>query len=115
MNITGKYLRVWKSEVKEKMVIADLGEGKKNKDGGFDNFTWFGVKFVGNCKEKAESLEKGDTVEIVNGLISQRKWEDKWFNDIVVFDFEVMTKGNGEVVSQTTNDFAVEDDDDLPY
>ena len=91
MNISGKYLKVWKVQEQNGFTKLDLGDSKKLKDGGYDNFTWFGCTLVGNAKNVA--VNEKDTIEIKSGLITKRKGNDgKWYDDVVIFEFEVMEK-----------------------
>ena len=39
MNITGKFLKVWKVEEKNGFKKLDLGDSKKMKDGYYENWT----------------------------------------------------------------------------
>ena len=48
MNISGKYLKAWKVEKKDNYTKVDLGDSRKNKEGTYDKFTWFGAMFVGD-------------------------------------------------------------------
>ena len=109
MNINGMYKKVWKVEVLEKLVKVDIGDSKKNKDGTYTNWTWFNVAFVGGAKDLASTLTKGDTIEIVNGMVTQDKSEKdgKYYTNMVVFDFNITQKAEG------SNE--VEYEDSLPY
>ncbi len=69
MNINGMYKTVWKVDVQEKVVKVDIGDSKKNTDGTYTNWTWFGVAFVGKAKELASTLQRKDQIEIINGMI----------------------------------------------
>jgi hypothetical protein len=103
MNITAKYLKVWKKESNDYGVTLNLGESKKkyNADG-FDNWTWFKCKIKGNASHV--EVNEGDTLEIKSGLIQQFKTDDgKWLNSIVIFEMEVMTKGQQQSVGNYGN------------
>jgi len=103
MNITAKYLKVWKKESNDYGVTLNLGESKKkyNADG-FDNWTWFKCKIKGNASHV--EVNEGDTLEIKSGLIQQFKTDDgKWLNSIVIFEMEVMTKGQPQSVGNYGN------------
>ena len=115
MNITGKFLKVWKVEEKNGFKKLDLGDSKKMKDGSYENWTWFGVTPVGNAKNV--EVKEGDTIEIISGQISQRKYNDKWYNDLIIFEFEV-TSGAKKAPTDTTfdpNDFDFDEDAALPW
>ena len=106
MNVTGKYLKVWKKEEKNGFTKLNLGDSKKQKDGSYENWTWFGCTLLGNAK--SVDIIEGDVVEVKSGIISQRKYNDKWYNDIVIFDIEVMKKSDKP---QPKDDF----EDDIPF
>lgn len=110
MNITGKYLKVWEVEDKGNYVKVNLGEGRKGKDGNYENWTWHGTAFVGDAAEPAKGLQKGDKIEVKAGSISMRKAQDgRYFPNVVVFAFEVME-------SATPKPAPVDDDEDsLPF
>jgi hypothetical protein len=98
MNISAKYLKVWKKESNDYGITLNLGESKKkyNADG-YDSWTWFKCKIKGNAANV--EVNEGDTIEIKSGLIQQFKTnEGKWLNSIVIFEMEVMTKGQQQSV-----------------
>ena len=76
-NITGRFIKIWEVDVKEKMVLCDLSTSEKNKDGEWESSNYYKVKFVGKCFENAKSLKKGDTIEIISGKIGKRKYQDR--------------------------------------
>ena len=90
MNITGKFLKVWKV-TEEPIRKVDLGDSSKQKDGSYVNWTWFGVAFFGEAAKK--EINEGDVIEVKSGLIGKRKHEGKYYDDLKVFDFEVTQKG----------------------
>ena len=96
MNITAKYLKVWKKESNDYGVTLNLGERKKkyNADG-YDSWTWFKCKVKGNASNV--NVNEGDTIHINSGLIQQFKTnEGKYLNDVVIFEMEVVPQeGNG--------------------
>lgn len=112
MNITGKYLKVWKIEEVNGLKKVTLGDSKKNQDGTYDNWNWFGCLLVGNAKNVP--LNEGDKVEVISGQISQKKWNDKWMTNIVIFDIEVMESAKPAGYS---NDFKVivDSEDEIPF
>lgn len=114
MNIAGKYLKVWKKEEQNGFIKLDIGDSKKLKDGTYDNFTWFGCTLVGGAKYV--DVGEGDTVEIKSGLITKRKYNDKWYDDIVIFDIEVTKKGEQTTPKQVDEFVPVDDStSDLPF
>lgn len=82
-----RYHKVWKKEEKNGFTKLNLGDSRKNKDGEYENWTWFDVLIVGRAKNTP--VNEGDTITINSGLISKRKYNEKYYDDIVVFDFEV--------------------------
>lgn len=106
-NFSGKYFKVWKVEPQEKYVKMDISEGKKDRDGNWSNWSWFGTRFVGQCKDLALEVNVGDTIEVTNGLIEQYKKKDGgWGTQVVVFEFDIVNR-------QTQQE--QEESDDLPY
>ncbi len=87
MNISGKYLKVWKVKENNGYRKLDLGDSKKQQDGTYKNWTWFDCLLVGNAKNL--QVNEQDTIEIKSGIISQREYNGKWYNDIVIFEAEV--------------------------
>jgi len=115
MNITGRFLKVWKKEINEHGFInVDLGDSTKNKDGSYTNFTWFRVALLGKAKDT--EVAEGDTIEIKSGIMAKRKYNDKYYDDVKVFDFEVTRKGTAPAA---TKEEFVEidnlDDEKLPF
>jgi hypothetical protein len=118
MNISGQYKKVWKVEVLEKLVKCDIGDSVKKADGTYENFTHFGVAFLGKCKDQAATLQEGDTIHIVNGLWSKKKSEkdNKYYDNVVVFEFEVIGSAKPKNDDTPLDGFqAMEDDDDIPF
>ena len=114
MNITGKYLKVWKVKENNGFKKLDLGDSKKNKDGEYTKWTWFDCLLVGNAK--GLEVREQDTIEIKNGLISQEKYNDKWYTRIVIFDAEVMGRKEPENIQDDFSGFqAIDDDSEIPF
>lgn len=93
MQITGKYLLVKKIDRQPNYMRMDLGEGEKQQDGTWKNFTWFGAFVVG--KAKSVDVAEGDKIEITQGKIVMQKYNEKWSPSITIFEMNVMQKGNG--------------------
>lgn len=92
MNISNsKYHKVWKVYEQNGIKKVDLGDSKKDKNGKYENWTWFGSALFGNAKHV--DIQKDDIVEIISGSISQSKYKDKWLNNVAIFEVEVMKKG----------------------
>ena len=114
MNITGKYLKVWKVKENNGYKKLDLGDSKKNKDGEYDNWTWFDCLLVGNAKTL--EVREQDTIEIKNGIISQEKYNDKWYTRIVIFDAEVMGRKEPVCTEEGFEGFvAFGESEDIPF
>ncbi|MBW1853062.1 MAG: hypothetical protein JRJ00_00005, partial [Deltaproteobacteria bacterium] len=59
-----------------------------------------------------------DTIEIKSGIISQREYNGKWYNDIVIFEAEVMSQGqrNDKPVDVSfDNNSSSTFEDDIPW
>ena len=119
-NITGKYVKIWEVDIKDKMVLVQLSTSKKEQDGSYTNSSYT-AKFVGKAYLPAAELQKGDTIEIKSGLIGKRKYQDKWYDDVVIFSFEVMEKKESSNSLpdgfQELDDPELDDDnsDDIPF
>ena len=110
MNITGKYLKVWKKEEQNGFTKLNLGDSAKKKDGTYENWTWFGCTLLGNAKNA--DVNEGDTVEVKSGIMSKRKYNDKWYDDIKIFEIEVTRRSE----APATDTVAIDDlDSDLPF
>jgi len=106
MQINGKYLKVWKKTVADNYIKLDLGEGEKQQDGTYKNWTWFGCFLAGKCKEV--SVNEGDLIEIKQGKMIMQSWGGKWSPSVVIFEFEVMQGGTPVAVNPP-------DDTDIPF
>ena len=113
MQINGRFLKVWKKEEQNGFTKLDIGDSKKLKDGKYENFTWFGCTLVGGAK--AVEVSEGDTVEIKSGLITKRKYNEKWYDDIVIFDIEVTKKGEKTTPEAVDEFVPVDSESDLPF
>ena len=78
-----KYSKVWKIEEVNGLIKVNLGDSKKNKEGNYDNCTWFGCLIVGNAK--SVELKEGDIVN-AHGQIFQNKVGDKYYTNVVIFE-----------------------------
>ena len=123
MNITGKYLKIWKIEVKSGYTFLNLGDSRKDKNGVYENCTWFGCILLGKAAEK--TFTEGDLVEVKSAQIFMEQWNGKWSPKIKIFHIELMeVEGNGQERqekplpqqqdlkgSNPVNDF----EDDIPF
>jgi len=116
MNITGKYLKVWKVEQKNGFTKLSLGDSKKKQDGTYDNWTWFDCTLLGNAKNV--SISENDVVEVKSGIISKRKYNEKYYDDIIIFEIEVMQQNNSSQDYSPKTDpkhNSGEFEDDIPF
>ena len=115
MNITGKYLKVWKKQEQNGFIKLDLGDSTKQKDGTYHNFTWFGCALMGKAKDV--QINEGDVVEIKSGIVEQNKFNDKWYTNIKIFELEVTGKGKATKPDQVDEFVPIDDDlqSDLPF
>ena len=106
-----KFHKVWKIEENNGLKFIDLGDSKKEKDGSYTNWTWFKCMLVGNAKNV--ELAEGDTVTVVSGLVQKRKYNDKYYDNVVIFDIEVTKKGE---VTPSQDDFTKMDPgEEIPF
>jgi len=107
------YHKVWEVKEENGMKKVTLGDSKKNKDGTYENWSWFDCLLVGKAKDV--EVKEGDTVTVKSGLIQKRKYKDKYYDNVVIFEIEVTDSGNGSKQdTEDFDDFEV-DDDDLPW
>lgn len=116
-NITAKYCKVWNVEVKDKMVLVDLSVSKKNQDGTYTNSNYKKCKFVGKHVDDARTLVKGDVINVTNGLIGKREYDKKYYDDVVIFGFEIEKKVEAKEETYNADDFMEidEDMDSIPF
>ena len=115
MQITGKYLKVWKVKTSNTgHPILDLGDSEKQRDGTYKNWTWFGCLCVG----KAKDIQVGekDTIEILSGKISMDEYNGKWNPKVIIFEMNVTNRasapqGQNNYQSQNSAEF----EDDIPF
>lgn len=89
MNIqNSKYHKIWKITEINGFKKVGLGDSKKNKDGTYTTFTWINCLIAG--KARNIEIEENDIIEIVKGNISKRKYDGKYYDDVVIFDLKVM-------------------------
>lgn len=89
-NITQKYVSVFKVDIKDRYVQANLSTSKKNVDGSYVNMYWI-AHFRGNAFEVAKKLKDKDKIEITNGIIENHydKEKDKLYVNVTIFDFKM--------------------------
>ena len=87
------YHKVWEVKLENGFKKVTLGDSRKNKDGEFENWNWFDVALVSKAKDV--HIEKGDTITIISGQVQKRKYNDKFYDNVVIFDLEVSKKGGG--------------------
>lgn len=109
LSVTGK-AQVYKIDVKDKFVAASLRTSKKNKQTDEWESEFFNAKFVGKAVDNARGLTDKAKINIINGLLENRKFNDKQYISVVVFEFEVLEQGEN-----LTKFEDVELPDDLPF
>ena len=114
MNITGKFLKVWKVQEKNGYKFLDLGDSRKNKDGEYENCTWFGCMCLSDANNV--SISEGDKVEITSGVVFLEKYNDKWSPKVKIFGLNVMnTEGQKPHATPIRTPSIEEFVDDIPF
>ena len=111
-----RYHKVWKITNEKGMKKIDLGDSKKNQDGTYENWTWFGCLLVGEAKNV--ELHEKDTITINAAQVQKRKYKDKYYDNVVIFNLEVTESANqdGEENDITEDDvFEPTDNEDMPW
>jgi hypothetical protein len=96
------YATVWKKIQRETkngspMFQINLTTQKKNKDGSYTkDFSGFASLF-GKANEKATDLDEKDVIKILECDVNTNyvKSTGKNYTNFVIFDFEIIKKGNG--------------------
>ena len=113
-NFTGKF-KVWKKEEVNGITKVDLGDSSKNKDGTWNNFSWFGCALFKEAKEV--TLSEGDTVSVTNGLITKYKSpkDGKYYDNVVIFDIEVTKQGEVKSKDPVAEFIELDESEQLPF
>ncbi len=89
-----RFHKVWEVKVENGFKKVKLGDSRKLKDGTFENWSWFDVAFVSNAQSL--QVEEGDTITIISGQVQKRKYEGRYYDNVVVFDAEITQKNNNQ-------------------
>jgi len=120
------YAKVWKIEIKDRYVKAQISTSRKLPDGTYSNSSWF-ASFLGSCVENAKLLKPKDSIKILAGALSTSSGEDKKsYTNMAIFAFELPEYNGGQsaprkeitsVPDKMDNGFYTlnEDDEDLPF
>jgi len=100
-----RFVKIWDNvTMEEKYTKFKASTSRKDtrNEGQYINSNWL-VTFVGNAKEKSESLQNGDVIKIINGGVENNynKDQDKTYINVTVFDFE-FEEGYGNTQPQDT-------------
>lgn len=105
---SGSYAKVWEvREGKGNYIDAQISISKKNKETGeYTNDFNAWVRMIGGAKDKANSLQRGDTIfikefDISNSYNKETKVNNTYY---AVFDFEI--KANDRNASKKEGDSA---------
>ncbi len=111
-----RFHKVWEVKKENGFTKINLSDSKKNQDGTYNNWTWFDCLLVGGAKNK--QISKDDKITIISGLVNKRKYNDKYYDEVVIFDFEVTeSAGNVDLTNSSLDEFAEYDDpnSDVPF
>ncbi len=100
-NFSGKFLKVWKVKENNGYIKLDLGDSQKNKDGSYDNWTWFDCLLLGEAGKK--TFYEQDTIEITSGMIYQEKYNEKWYTRVKIFHAHVVDKEGNRSDNEATS------------
>lgn len=109
MNISAKFLRVWKRQESNGYIRLDLGDSQKKQDGTYENWTWYGCLLVGNAK--GFQCNEGDLIAINSGIVKMEKYNDKWSPKVIIFEAELMRSGGQHGAAKPNGGFH----DDIPF
>lgn len=90
LQVSGK-CQVYRVEDKGKFVTATLRTSKKNQQDEWES-EFFNAKFVGKAAALAVLLADKDKLEITKAILENRKYNEKQYISVVVFEFEVVDR-----------------------
>ena len=101
---------VWKPEIKDKFVKANLSTSEKKQNGDWENSNW-NAMFVGRSLEFAKDLKDKDRIKIISAKITNVYNAEKKVSylNLVIFEADFVD------APVTTGFTDVDDDDDLPF
>lgn len=122
----GQRVTVWKVEDKGNYGVVNCSSSRKDKrlegDKQWVNSSWGFARFVGKAHDKLGELERGTRIELEGATISlepyQKDGETVYPKNaqLVVFDFNVLSKSEGGTVGFDKNPKVEEtDDDSIPF
>ena len=90
LNVTGKFVSVFKVEDKGKYSVSNLTTSKKKQDNTYENMYWR-ARYVGAAHQKSLSLKDKDKIEITQAVIENNydKENKTLWVTVVIFDFNV--------------------------
>lgn len=126
------YATVWQPSVEERRVICNLTTSKKLKEKNaegkeYENSNWNKAVFVGKAFEPAKDLEEKDRIKIISGTVDNKSYigsdgNRKYFNNVVIFNFEKMATpseiahaATTEKPNKGTQYAAIDADEDIPF
>jgi hypothetical protein len=97
LQISNTNATVFQPENKGKYTVANISTGKKDKQmNDWINMSWK-AKFVG----KNQNVQDKQRIKIISGTVEVRKYQDKYYTDVVIFDWEPAA-GKGDAYEQPT-------------
>lgn len=110
-----RYHKVWEIQDNDNFKKIRFGDGKKDKDGVWQNCTWNGI-IVGKGKDVL--IQEGDVFTINSGVVFSEKYNDKWYVNVTIFDLDVTSRQEPtDEQKDYFSDFVTGDlsDEDLPF
>lgn len=108
LNITNTYATIWKPESKGNFTKCNLGTSKKDKDGNWQSMYW-NAKLVGKANVPVEEKQR---VKIISGAIETRKYQDKYYYDVVIFEMELLASKSKDTSFEALK---AEGEEQLPF
>ena len=66
-----RFVKVWKVEHYEKYTKLQVSTSDKKQDGSYENSGWY-LKLVGKAFEQGRHLQKGDTITVKSGKLTNK-------------------------------------------
>lgn len=94
LNVTSTKGFISKVKQQGNLILATFKTAKKVNEQ-WVNMYW-NAKFVGKSKEEILSCPDRTKVEIINAIVEQNKYNDKYYTNLVIFDYVILDKPEAE-------------------
>lgn len=110
------YAKLWEVEDKGKYSVVELSTSKKNKETNEyeTDFSSKFVRFVGEAHNRVKKMDGTERIKLTNCGVTTSKYNDKWYTNFLVFDFEKADSSIKPSSPDEGYDGEIDEDDLLP-